>query len=957
MSNPIWNTPAGSLGTFDSGTPLTIQLSASPVLPSTSVNFAIVNGKLPFGLSMNSFGLITGTPTITAVNSFTVKATDNLGNSQDRAFSINIAAYSPQPQWVTPSGSLGYFPPNLPTTIQLVATPVPPATEVTYKILSGNLPTGLSLSILGEITGTIPDDLSGSTIQFCIRATDNLGHIRDRTFAITVQGNTSPYLTTASGLLISLYDSIWTEFNVPYNNPVDNNPVTFKVINGSLPDGLEINTAGLIRGYCAIPMQETSYSAVTTTATATNASNNTISCFSTVNFFPGRTVIFSSTAFGGIIEGQVYYIKSVIDATTFTISATQNGPEIVLTTETGFMIVSLNQYSVGTPVIRTYTFDLMIDSPLGVDLKTYSIRVINQTLPISQGGLGTGFRIPVLYNTRPPTYDIENSEFYRYYSLPPASEYGEGKTYPYTEVAYIGKFYSGEYFAWKALGYNYDYTQNISYQYVGLPPGLSIDYSTGWITGFLSLPQNTIEQYDFSVNVFNTSNPLIASHEFFFSMIVTNGIEGDITWVTPSNLGQIYNGTVSLLKIEATCDVALRYSVVSGSLPPNLVLQTNGDITGIVAWQPTTEYIEENDQNSFTFTVQAYSPTHAVVVDEKTFTLTVVQEFAYPTDTLYIKAAPTISDRQLIASLLDNNTLIPTSYLFRPTDPNFGKADNVTYVHAYGIKSSVLDEYIAAITTNHYWRYITLGSLQTALAKDENGEVIYEVVYSQVIDNLVNYQGVSVQQAVVWPYYINLGLGPWYSSVTNLFTSYDTTSYYTSLSNGSVRTVYPNSLPNMRNKTREVLGPSLAQQGSSYYKLLPLWMTSQQASGNTLGYTPAWVICYAKPYIVVNGEPVTYTEFAKMGLNRSQYQSYAEIIKNNIETLWTNSDGEVNKLNVINFQLDRFTVDKSSTYNWDNYVEPPAWTSLPSGQPVPNPIDSKDFYVLYPRKTILPDTE
>jgi hypothetical protein len=242
-----------------------------------------------------------------------------------------------------------------------------------------------------------------------------------------------------------------------------------------------------------------------------------------------------------------------------------------------------------------------------------------------------------------------------------------------------------------------------------------------------------------------------------------------------------------------------------------------------------------------------------------------------------------------------------------------------------------LDEYIAAITTNHYWRYITLGSLQTAVAKDENGNVIYEVVYSQVIDNLVNPQGISVQQEIAWPFNINLGLGPWYSSITDIFTSYSTVDYYTSLTYGTARTVYPNSLPNMRNKIREVLGPSLEQQGSSYYKLLPLWMTSQQSSGSTLGYTPAWVICYTKP-------------------------NYSSIIKNNIETLWKNSDGEVNKLNIINFQLDRFTVDKSSTYNWDNYLTPPAWTSLPSGQPVPNPKDSEDFYVLYPRKTILPNS-
>ncbi len=101
-------------------------------------------------------------------------------------------------------------------------------------------------------------------------------------------------------------------------------------------------------------------------------------------------------------------------------------------------------------------------------------------------------------------------------------------------------------------------------------------------------------------------------------------------------------------------------------------------------------------------------------------------------------------------------------------------------------------------------------------------------------------------------------------------------------------------------------------------------MTSQQEDGNTLGFTPAWVICYTKP-------------------------GFSEIVKNNINNLWNGT------LNLINFKIDRFTVDKSLTYNYDKYLVPPTWTDLPSATPVPNPSDSQDFYVLFPRKTILPD--
>jgi len=91
-----------------------------------------------------------------------------------------------------------------------------------------------------------------------------------------------------------------------------------------------------------------------------------------------------------------------------------------------------------------------------------------------------------------------------------------------------------------------------------------------------------------------------------------------------------------------------------------------------------------------------------------------------------------------------------------------------------------------------------------------------------------------------------------------------------------------------------------------------------------LGYTQAWVICYTKP-------------------------GFSTTIKENIQNNWQYT------LNQINFRIDRFSVDKSETYNYDKNLTPPAWTGLPSASPVPDPLDSKDFYVLFPRQTILPN--
>ena len=832
-----------------------------------------------------------------------------------------------QPVWNTPSGTLGTYPAGSSATYTLSASAVSPAVIVTYSLLSGSLPAGFTISSLGIISGT-PSLVTMETVStFAVRATDNLGNIRDRTFSMAVTGSAIPYFNIPEGNILSTNDSIWIDLPITYVNPDTTNPVTINLLEGILPPGLEINQEGIIRGYAEPPTVNVTVPSVTTAATVTETTN-IITCLSTTGFTLGRPVTFTGTSmFGGLEEGVTYYVKSIINGTSFTISTTPNGPTLSLLSGTGFMTVTLAAISVGQPTIRTYNFTLQLDSPLGTDITAYSITVINQNTPISQGGPGypINTRVPVILNTRPETYNIANNQYYGYYVLPPAdSPYN---TYPLTTSAFIGTIKSNNYFAFKIIGKDFD-NNELTYIYSGLPLGLTGNSSTGWITGTPGISSEGLNQYSFSVAVYKIANPAIQSAFISFSFNLSNEINGDITWVTPSDLGSIFNGTVSTKSVLATSDVELQYRITSGSLPPNLTLLSNGEITGYVANQPTSSVLDQFAETEFTFTIEAYSPQYPIIKQDRTFTLTVVQEYNQPTDVLYIKAAPSIVDRRIIDTLLDSDTLIPPAYLYRPNDVYFGKATDVVYEHAYGIYASDIAEYVAAVTRNHYWRNITLGEIKTAQAKDDNGNVIYEVVYSQVIDNLQNPQGVSVSESIYWPNQIDLGLGPWYTSVTNIFTSYATIQnqdYYTSLSPGYTRTLYPNSLFNMRTRVGQVLG----QEYDS--RLLPQWMTSQQADGSTLGYTQAWVICYTKP-------------------------GFAETIKNNINTLWVQPDGLPYSLNMINFRIDRFSVDKSITYNYDKNITPPAWTGLPSATPVPDPLDSKDFYVLFPRQTILPDS-
>lgn len=952
------------------------------------------------------------------------------------------------PKWITPAGLVGVYPAQIAMSLQLEAEAIIPAISVSYKLLSGSLPDGMSLRIDGVISGIPALVTSDTTSIFVIRITDNLGNINDRTFSIRVSGEALPTFTTPEGTLLTTQDSIWQEIAINYDNPIPTNPVTVRVFQGTLPPGLEINSAGLIRGYPEPPIKIVNLPEVTTFVTATDATNNYLTVIGTNGFAENRPISFSGTPVGNLSTTQVYYVKSIINATQITISTIPGGDVLTLTTGTGFMSATLPETEIGQPTKRQYSFTLQLTSPLGNDTAFYSIIVINQNLPINEGGPGklANTRNPTIYNTRPPTYNIEGTEDFGYYVLPPDSDViVPGTTYSPTTNAYIGQFLSDNYFSFKMLGHDFD-GADLRYSFAGAPSWMTVDTDTGWVYGTPSVPLNDIKQYTFSAQSIKVNNSSYASPVFKFSFNVANNITGDITWITNGDLGILNNATVSDKKIEANCDVTLVYEKISGDLPPNLIFKSNGEIEGVVAYQPTDVYQEKNDTASYTFTIRAYSPTIPLVSSTKEFTLTIKQTYDIPTDNLYIRCTPSISDRNKIISLLDDTELIPTSYLYRPDDPNYGKANSVVYAHAYGIYSSDIKEYIEAVKKNHYWRNITLGELNTAIARDENNNILYEVLYSTVIDNLQKYDPAmgghhtsdydyryseSVSEEIFWPRFIDLNLGPWYASSDDIYTSYifsqdaelitnfrmfdlltqtglpillngGVPTFYTSLTPGYARVLYPNSLQNMRRRVEQELGANYN------FNLLPKWMTSQQIDGNTLGFTPAWVICYTKipePFmltaietfevdnaikvsstnnILIGGKIVFSNDvFGGLQPNKEYYVievgvdtikvsetkngpsiilndgegsvsavydaiSYADVIKDNIQNDWPYV------LNQINFQIDRFSVSKTLTYNYDTKLETKSWTRYPSATPVPNPEDSEDFYVLFPQKTILP---
>ena len=92
---PSWTTPAGSLGTvYISNPEVNYTVAATDSDVNSTLSYSFISGSLPGGLNINtSTGVISGTAVIPAsqtVYSFTIRASDNAGNTADRNFSITV---------------------------------------------------------------------------------------------------------------------------------------------------------------------------------------------------------------------------------------------------------------------------------------------------------------------------------------------------------------------------------------------------------------------------------------------------------------------------------------------------------------------------------------------------------------------------------------------------------------------------------------------------------------------------------------------------------------------------------------------------------------------------------------------------------------------------------------------------------------------------------------------------
>jgi hypothetical protein len=691
--------------------------------------------------------------------------------------------------------------------------------------------------------------------------------------------STIPNWVTPAGTLGTIPEGVF--YRIPLVATSDS-AVYYRVIAGKLPQGIQINETGVLSGNpsAVSTVQGVPFDVVgdTTSQFAVRAYTQrvvggvtvldkladrtfsiTVSGISTVTWTTPSGVI--GTYFDGsqITDLAVNYANPDVNSTNIVTVIAGALPTGLTVSTSGVISGYITPNADATVTLTTYSFTLRVSNGVSSDTRTFSIQVYARSTMTADNTTITADNTFITADTAPVQPPIIT-----------------------TPTGSIGSTRSDNFYAFEFAGVDFAGNPFEFINLTALPPGLTLDPISGWLYGYIPYEGILSSEYSFTLIVREVNNPNNYSTPYTFSLTINGPVNADVVWLTPtdeverarvpSNLGFIDNGATSTFYVEAAniSGISLQYRLLSGSnsrLPQGLQLLTSGRIAGRVSFDTfcvdggtTTFDVNLNTVSQpttfdmvATFTVNAFSVNGLVNVN-KTFSITVVRRYQEPYDNLYIQAMPPQDDRDLISNLLQNPTIFTPGLIYRNDDPNFGVARNVVYNHAYGLTATTLDSYINSMTLNHYWKNLVLGEIKTARALDDDGNVLYEVVYSEVVDDMVNNDGESVDKQVVLAFPI---------------IDEDST---------EIDLVYPNSLQNMRDQVIDVVG--------QVSNVLPRWMLSTQVNGQILGFTRAWVIAYTNP-------------------GQSGQIAY------NIQTQFGP------QLNLVDFKADRYELDNFLTKNWD----------------------------------------
>jgi hypothetical protein len=358
------------------GTPYSATLVATG--GKAPYTYAIVTGSLPPGLTLNpSTGLISGTPTTAGTYTFTSKVTDSAGNTDTVTCTLLVVSPPINLNCGPCSAGKAYVGTPYSATMAVSGAKAP----YTFSILSGSLPPGLTLNTTtGLISGT---PSKAGTYSFTAKVVDSNGSSDTDNCTIIVVGAPPVNLDCSACGSGATNGKVGSAYSATLSVSGGKSPFAFSISSGSLPPGLKLNPAtGVISG---IPTASGTYT-FTAKVTDANGSSDTATCSivivgSPINLDCGACG--SGKATVGVAYSSTLQVTGGTKPFTFSIVSGSLPPGLKLNASTG--VIS------GTPTTAgTFTFtSKVVDSKGNSDTQSCTVVVVGSPIDLDCGSCGT----------------------------------------------------------------------------------------------------------------------------------------------------------------------------------------------------------------------------------------------------------------------------------------------------------------------------------------------------------------------------------------------------------------------------------------------------------------------------------------------------------------------------------------------------------------------------------------
>lgn len=798
----------------------------------TNIEYSIITGKLPAGLRIQQTdgtvpAKITGTlfevPRVTQ-STFCIRARNKTTNEiSDRTYKMTVTG-ADAPEFVTNEGTLDVGEYHqfytlersyIDYQIEAFDADLSAGQTLTYYLVSGQLPNGLTLTRDGRISGFItpskpinPADGAGVYddgyydavfYDYGVPSVDATGTVlrpktlnRNYEFIVGVtDGDIIPYnKIKATGEAIYVTGSVKGS--------------TLTITDGSgIVEGMTvvINNASFIEGTTILP-----FGSNNTTGTG-GIGTYRLSAPQPVEI-TSRTFILSDIAYTTEYHSQRKFAIYVVGDDYFRADNT------TWLDGSGFFTADVTYLRAPVWVTPANLGTFRANNYVTIDLQTYDTDMIAYDLDYGKVGwtASTTYAVndlvlvwedAVWYSTT--TYDIGTIVTHngsRWIALSVNINHEPDNTSTYWKAFVPDALNSKTYICIQAhtSGAEIDFTKFAEY---GLPPGMSFDKQGGAIYGSVPYQPAISKIYRFIgiATRYGTNYDSVSTKRTFYLNLIGE-IDSVITWNTKSNLGTINANYVSLLSLSATSSVPgadLLYTVVGGTLPPGLTLNSDGELVGKVRqfgddilyrsiWRSNRQYnvndvVSHNDSfykaivnsnrqtwndsdwvdyafteqrgitvidggdfvydggltvfdNIFKFTAQVRDQ-YGYSASERVFTITVDTPNTLVFSNIKTRPFLKMSQRDVWNSFINNTNIFTPSSIYRPNDASFGLQTELSMLIYAGIETSAAADYVSAIGLNHKRKRFQFGEVKSAIAYEPGtNNAIYEVVYVQMIDPL-----------------------------------------------------------------------------------------------------------------------------------------------------------------------------------------------------------------------------